>query len=142
MKRPTKARPTGGRRSRALLGAGIAMAAATIVFLAPGTASAAPVGKVDAGVPFSSVVYGSGCLYDLTVPVNATGRVTFWEQQRGQAPRFLGAAAADGAIATIRWVPRRPGDRQLYAQQGGVTGPKALYRVHQGYGSGWACFAL
>lgn len=121
---------------------GLSAAALAGVLFAPGTASAAPVGGVDAGVPFSSVVYGSGCLYDLTVPVNATGRVTFWEQENGQAPRFLGAAAADGAIATIRWVPRRPGDRRLYAQQGGVTGPKTLYRVHQGYGSGWACFAL
>ncbi|GAA1481142.1 hypothetical protein GCM10009624_15820 [Gordonia sinesedis] len=36
--------------------------------LGPGTASAAPAGQVDAGVPFSSIVYGTGCTYSLTVP--------------------------------------------------------------------------
>ncbi|NDZ95772.1 hypothetical protein G3I13_06690 [Streptomyces sp. SID6673] len=108
----------------------------------PGSAGAAPVGKIDAGVPFSSVVYGTGCLYNLTVDVNASGPVTFWERKQGYPERFIGAARADGAIATIRWVPRRIGDRLLYAKQGGVRGPVAVMRVHQGYGSGWACFAL
>ncbi|MYR06985.1 hypothetical protein GTV32_12020 [Gordonia sp. SID5947] len=108
----------------------------------PGSAGAAPVGKVDAGVPFSSVVYGTGCLYNLTVDVNTSGPVTFWERAQGYPERFIGAAQADGAIATVRWVPRRIGNRLLYAKQGGVQGPVTVLRVHQGYGSGWACFAL
>ncbi|AZG46070.1 hypothetical protein D7316_02670 [Gordonia insulae] len=130
-----------GARTAVAIGGAVAGLVITVI-AGPGEAAAAPVGKVDAGVPFSSVVYGSGCRYDLTVPVDATGRVTFWEREQGGPERFIGAAPADGAIATIRWVPRDPGDRQLYAKQGGVTGPKVLMRVHQGYGSGWACFAL
>ena len=100
------------------------------------------VGKVDAGVPFSSVVYGTGCRYDLTVDVNSVGTVTFWERPQGAPARVPGSAEADGAIATISWVPRRVATTQLYATQNGVTGPVAVLRVHQGYGSGWACFAL
>ncbi len=118
------------------------LAAATAMMVSPGSATAVPVGKVDAGVPFSSVVYGTGCRYDLTVDVNSVGTVTFWERPQGAPARFLGAAEADGAIATISWVPRRVATTQLYATQNGVTGPVAVLRVHQGYGSGWACFAL
>lgn len=119
-----------------------AVAAGTAIMVSPGSATAAPVGKVDAGVPFSSVVYGTGCRYDLTVDVNSVGTVAFWEKPQGAPARFLGAAEADGAIATIRWVPRRVATTELYATQNGVTGPSAVLRVHQGHGSGWACFAL
>ena len=105
-------------------------------------AQAAPVGKVDAGVPFSSVVYGTGCLYVLTVTVNSTGPVTFWEQAPGFTARAIGSAWADGGIGTVRWTPRRIGNRILYATQGGVTGPKVTVPVRQGYGSGPLCFAL
>ncbi|MFW0783308.1 hypothetical protein AAFP35_02200 [Gordonia sp. CPCC 206044] len=132
-----------GTGGRAVLAATIGSMAAAIAMVAgTGTASAAPVGTVDAGVPFSSVVYGTGCRYNLTVQVDASGPVTFWERAQGHPERFLGAAQADGAIATIRWVPQRIGDRLLYAKQNGVTGPTVVMRVHQGYGSGWACFAL
>lgn len=120
--------------------AGLAMVAASLI--TPAYAQAAPAGVVDAGVPFSSAVYGTGCLYNLTVPVNSSGRVTFWERRPGFPEHYIGAAPADGAIATVQWVPRYLGDRLLYAKQNGVTGKATMLRVHQGYGAGWTCFAL
>ncbi|UVF76530.1 hypothetical protein [Gordonia mangrovi] len=129
-------------RGRLLMAGLAAVAAASAMAVSPGEAAAAPVGKVDAGVPFSSVVYGTGCRYDLTVDVNSVGTVEFWEKPQGAPARFLGAAQAYGAIATISWVPRRVATTELYATQNGVTGPSTALRVHQGYGSGWACFAL
>ncbi|MGK2319532.1 hypothetical protein [Gordonia rhizosphera] len=128
---------------RFVLSVSVTVGAAAILTLPAGTAAAAPVGQVDAGVPFSSVVYGTGCLYDLTVPVNASGQVTFWERNAAGGPeQLIGSAMAEGAIATIRWVPRQMGSRQLYAKQGGVTGPIAVVPVHQGHGSAWACWAV
>lgn len=108
----------------------------------PSVARAAPAGKVDAGVPFSSVVYGTGCTYTLTVPVNSSGTVTFWERRPGYPEFYIGSAAADGASASVIWVPRHLGTRYLYAKQNGITGPPSLVPVHQGYGSGGLCFAL
>lgn len=124
--------------------AGLALGGAVAVGVAVGAApaQAAPVGRVDAGVPFSSAVYGTGCTYSLTVPVNSGGRVTFWERKHGLAPHYIGAADAGGNIATVRWVPRFMGDRELYAVQNGSTSPIAVLQVHQGYGSGGLCFAL
>ncbi|MDY6811121.1 MAG: hypothetical protein SW127_19260 [Actinomycetota bacterium] len=131
-----------GALGRFMVAACATVAAGTAIMVSPGEAAAAPVGKVDAGVPFSSVVYGTGCRYDLTVDVNSVGTVAFWEKPQGAPARFLGAAQAYGAIATISWVPRRVATTELYATQNGVTGPSTALRVHQGYGSGWACFAL
>lgn len=115
---------------------------ATAGLCGTGSVQAAPAGPVDAGVPFSSVVYGTGCTYNLVVPVNSTGTVYFWEQRTGYAPVFIGKAEAYQLVATVNWIPRRQGDRMLYAVQNGVKGPVTVARVHQGYGSGWACFAL
>ncbi|MEE4021990.1 hypothetical protein V1Y59_02775 [Gordonia sp. PKS22-38] len=135
----------GSGRRQALSRRLVVTAAATLAaagMAVPGQASAAPVGKVDAGVPFSSIVYGTGCLYELTVDVNSSGAVTFWERPRGGPARVIGVAPAYGAIATTKWVPRRIATTELYATQNGATGPIAVFPVHQGYGSGWACFAL
>lgn len=118
------------------------LAAVVIGLCHAAPADAAPIGKVDPGVAFSSVVYGTGCLYSLTVTVNSAGLVTFWEQPPGYPARAIGSAWADGGIATVRWVPRRIGNRVLYATQNGVTGPTAVVPVRQGYGSGPLCFAV
>ncbi|MGV9670117.1 hypothetical protein ACWDPV_05915 [Gordonia sp. NPDC003504] len=122
-----------------------AMAAASVAaagLIGAGSAAAAPSGQVDAGVPFSSAVYGTGCTYQLVVPVNASGMVYFWEQGQGQKPLFIGKAQAYQLVATVDWIPRHQGKRTLYAVQNGVKGPVVTAPVHQGYGSGWACFAL
>lgn len=123
-----------------LLSVGIGLAGPAVV--GAGVAKAAPSGQVDPGVPFSSIVYGTGCTYSLTVPVNASGMVTFYEQRRGYPPRFIGKAQAYGLSASVRWIPRRQGDRMLYAVQNGQKSPMTVARVHQGYGSGGLCFAL
>lgn len=117
-------------------------AVATAALAGGGAAAAAPVGQVDPGIPFSSVVYGTGCTYNLTVPVNSTGMVDFYEQRQGFPPIFIGKAAAYQLIATVNWVPRHLGNRMLYAVQNGHKSPIAIARVHQGYGSGGLCFAL
>ncbi|UZF55539.1 hypothetical protein LH935_22965 [Gordonia polyisoprenivorans] len=128
------------RRWAASLVTGTAVVAGVVA--GTGSASAAPAGPVDAGVPFSSVVYGTGCTYNLTVPVNSVGMVSFYEQRQGFAPILIGRAPAYQLIATVNWTPRRLGDRMLYAVQNGVTSPITIARVHQGYGSGGLCFAL
>ncbi|MGX7696790.1 hypothetical protein [Gordonia polyisoprenivorans] len=128
------------RRWAASLVTGTAVVAGVVA--GTGSASAAPAGPVDAGVPFSSVVYGTGCTYNLTVPVNSVGMVSFYEQRQGFAPILIGRASAYQLIATVNWTPRRLGDRMLYAVQNGVKSPITIARVHQGYGSGGLCFAL
>ncbi|WLP89372.1 MULTISPECIES: hypothetical protein [Gordonia] len=120
-----------------IVGAGIGLAG-----IGAGPAQAAPSGPVDPGVPFSSVVYGTGCTYSLVSPVNASGLVSFYEQRRGYPPILIGRAQAYQLVATVWWTPRRIGDRILYAEQNGVRGPSIVARVHQGYGSGGVCFAL
>lgn len=125
--------------------AAVALGTATALMLGglgAGAASAAPAGQVDAGVPFSSVVYGTGCTYSLTVPVNSSGRVTFWERKRGFPGRFIGAAQPSGGIATVTWIPRRIGERWLYAIQDGKASRVSLAPVRQGYGSAGLCFAI
>ncbi|MFW0794056.1 hypothetical protein AAFP30_09610 [Gordonia sp. CPCC 205515] len=109
---------------------------------APGLAQAAPAGTVDAGVPLSSVVYGTGCVYTLRVPVNSSGTVTFWEKRQGSPEHLIGSDVPDGAAATLEWWPRTIGDRLVYAKQNGVVGPSTVLRVRQGYGSGGMCFAV
>lgn len=117
----------------ALVGAGLSM---------PGTASAAPAGPVDPGIPFSSIVYGTGCSYTLKVPVNSSGVVTFYEKRRGQQPRRIGAEEARQGTASVWWIPRRIGTSELYAVQNGERSRPTVARVRQGYGSGGLCFAL
>lgn len=121
--------------------AAIVLAAGLVLAQAP-TVTAAPTSGPDAGVAFSSAVYGTGCSYTLTVPVNASGAVYFWEQKKGYPPIFIGKAQAYQLSASVRWIPRRIGLRRLYAVQDGKRSPLTIARVHQGYGSGGLCFAL
>ncbi|MFT4127224.1 MAG: hypothetical protein QM662_13480 [Gordonia sp. (in: high G+C Gram-positive bacteria)] len=107
-----------------------------------GAGHAAPAGPVDPGIPFSSVVYGTGCTYTLTVPVNSSGIVAFYERKRGYPPRLIGRDRAYQGYASVWWSPRRIGNRRLYAIQNGKRSPITVARVHQGYGSGGLCFAL
>ena len=109
---------------------------------AQGAASAEPVQAPDPGVPFSSVVYGTGCTYWLTGLVNSRGTVTFWEGRKGYTPRLIGSADPAGGQATVKWIPRRIGDRYLYTKQKNVRSKLTLARVHQGYGSGGTCIAI
>ena len=109
---------------------------------AQGAASAEPVQAPDPGVPFSSVVYGTGCTYWLTGLVNSRGTVTFWEGREGYTPPLIGSAEPAGGQATVKWIPRRIGDRYLYTKQNNVRSKLTLARVHQGYGSGGTCIAI
>ena len=109
---------------------------------AQGAASADPVQAPDPGVPFSSVVYGTGCTYWLTGLVNSRGTVTFWEGRKGYTPRLIGSAEPAGGQATVKWIPRRIGDRYLYTKQNNVRSKLTLAWVHQGYGSGGTCIAI
>ncbi len=122
----------------AALGA-LAVSAAALV---SSPASAAPAGKVDPGAMFSSVNYGTGCMYQMSVPVNSTGWVGFYERKgAGYPARFIGRAKANGAQAVVSWVPHRMGIRELYAVQNGKRSASNFVRVNQGYGSGPMCFA-
>ena len=122
-----------------------AAAVACLAMTAAGaaTANAVPSGRVDAGWGFSSNAYGTGCSYSMSVPVNASGKVTFWDKKPGSnAPIYIGSAYANGATASVTWVPQREGIRQLYAVQGGKRSNYTIARVHRGYGAGGFCFAL
>ena len=111
--------------------------------LGASNAAAVPTGRVDAGVGFSSNAYGTGCSYSMTVPVNASGKVSFWEKKPGtNPPLYIGSAYAEGAIAAVTWVPQREGVRQIYAVQGGKRSNYTIARVHRGYGTAGFCFAL
>ncbi|QKT09010.1 hypothetical protein HUN08_02715 [Gordonia sp. X0973] len=106
-------------------------------------AAAVPSGRVDAGVGFSSNAYGTGCSYSMTVPVNASGKVTFWEKKPGISPPiYIDSARAVGGTAAVTWVPSREGYRQLYAVQGGKRSNYTTVLVHRGYGTLGFCFAL
>lgn len=108
-----------------------------------GHAQAAAIGKVDPGVALSSVVYGTGCTYSMTVQVNSSGLVRFYETRPGGQDRFIGQGQAYGALATARWTPNRIGDWHLYAvQDGGQRSELAPVRVRQGHGSGGWCIAF
>lgn len=130
-----------GRRCAGIVAA-LAADGATATLLAAPAAQAAPSGPVDAGVPLSSAVYGTNCTYPLTVPVNSSGWVTFWEIKPGLPPRFLGRDLPSGALASVTWVPRRIGDKCLVAVQNGQASKPTPVRVRQGHGSGGACIAF
>lgn len=122
----------------------MAAAVATIVALTmtSGAALAAPTGKPDVSVPFSSVVYGTGCLYTVTVQVNSSGTVYFWESRGRAKPRYIGSRTAVGANAVHWWTPNRIGNWTLYAVQNGKKSQPLKVAVRQGYGGGGLCFAL
>ncbi|MFW0790781.1 hypothetical protein [Gordonia sp. CPCC 205333] len=127
-------------RIRIAAAAGVVAVGAATLVSAP--APAAPAGKVDPGAMFSSVHYGTGCMYQMSVPVNSSGWVAFYERKGpGYPVRLIGRAKANGAQAVVSWIPNRQGLRQLYAVQNGKRGPIASARVTQGYGSGPMCFA-
>ncbi len=116
-------------------------AAAAALTAAP--AGAAPQGQVDAGTGFSSVNYGVGCSYSMTVPVNSSGLVSFYDWKGpGYPPLLIGRAQASGANAAVTWWPKRQGIRKLYAEQNGQRSRITTVRVSQGYGSGGMCFAF
>nr|WP_238423335.1 hypothetical protein [Gordonia sp. 'Campus'] len=109
--------------------------------LAP-SAQAAPAGRVDASAAFSSAVYGTGCTYPLTMPVNSSGWVEFYEVRAGVPPRLVGRDLPQGALASTTWVPHRIGDKYLYAVQNGKVSQPTFVRVRQGYGSNGTCVAF
>ncbi|MFC0316416.1 hypothetical protein ACFQNE_00120 [Gordonia phosphorivorans] len=129
-------------RIRTALVAGCAAAAvAATVSAAP--ASAAPQGRVDPGIGFFSVNHGVGCSYSMTVPVNASGLVSFYDWKgRGYPPQLIGRAMASGGNAAVTWWPKRQGLRKVYAVQNGKKSAITTVRVTQGYGSGGLCFAF
>ncbi|MFT3899025.1 MAG: hypothetical protein QM728_02100 [Gordonia sp. (in: high G+C Gram-positive bacteria)] len=104
-------------------------------------ADAVPSGRVDPGARFSSSTYGTGCTYPMTVAVNSSGRVTFWEKKagRGNPPLFIGWAWPDGATAAVTWRPQRIGVRQLYAVQRGYRSNYTTVQVGQGFGIAGVC---
>ncbi|UEA60321.1 hypothetical protein LK459_05520 [Gordonia otitidis] len=146
MRRSVKDRSIDVARCSSLERLAVTVVVAVGVFVgalsAQGSASAEPVQAPDPGVPFSSVVYGTGCTYWLTGLVNSRGTVTFWEGRKGYTPQLIGSAEPSGGQATVRWIPRRTGDRYLYTKQNGARSTLTLARVHQGYGSGGMCIAL
>lgn len=128
-------------RLKSAVVAGCAAAVALTLSAAP--AQAAPQGRVDPGVGFFSVNYGVGCSYSMTVPVNSSGMVSFYDWKGpGYQPLFIGRAMADGANAAVTWWPKRKGTRTLYAVQNGKRSQLKKVRVTQGYGSGGTCFAF
>ncbi|MDS1115393.1 hypothetical protein RD149_16680 [Gordonia westfalica] len=130
------------RSTRAgLVAALMSVIAGVTMLVAPG-AHAAPAGRVDAGVPLSSAVYGTGCTYPVTVPVDSSGWVEFWEVKPGLPARFIGRDLPSGALASVTWVPRRIGDKYLYAVQNGKASQPTLVKVRQGYGSNGTCLAF
>ncbi|GAB87887.1 hypothetical protein GORBP_115_00130 [Gordonia rubripertincta NBRC 101908] len=132
---------SGPRMRRGLVAALMSAIAGVLMLVAP-SAQAAPAGRVDAGVPLSSVVYGTGCTYPVTVAVNSSGWVEFWEVKPGLPARFIGRDLPSGALASVTWVPRRIGDKYLYAVQNGKASQPTLVKVRQGYGSNGTCFAF
>lgn len=118
--------------------------AAVAATLAAAPAQAAPQGAVDVGptIGWSSNDAGTGCSYSMTVQVNSSGMVSFYERKNAKTkPIFLGRAAADGGLAAITWWPKRTGKRQLYAVQNGERSKVTRITVTRGIGSGGWCFA-
>ncbi|MEZ5212524.1 MULTISPECIES: hypothetical protein [unclassified Gordonia (in: high G+C Gram-positive bacteria)] len=127
-------------RVKAAVLAGCTAAAALTLAAAP--AHAAPQGKVDPGIGFFSINHGVGCSYSMTVPVNASGMVSFYDWKGpGYKPLFIGRAMAQGGNAAVTWWPKRQGLRTIYAVQNGQRSTLTKVRVTQGYGSGGLCFA-
>lgn len=128
--------------SRIRAAAAVGALAVSVAAVVAAPADAAPAGRVDPGAMLSSVHYGTGCLYQMSVPVNSSGWVSFYERKGpGYPVRFIGRAKADGAQAVVSWVPNRQGLRQLYAIQNGKRSQLTYAQVVQGYGSGGMCFA-
>lgn len=124
-------------------GAAALLTAGALAAIGAGGASAVPSGRVDPGVGFSSNAYGTGCTYSMTVPVNSSGKVTFWDKKPGKNPPiYIGSAWAQGGTAAVSWVPQREGVRQIYAVQNGMRSNYTVARVHRGYGTAGFCFAL
>ena len=118
-------------------------AAATLtagVLAAP--AQAAPQGKVDPGIGFFSIHHGTGCSYSMTMNVNASGVVSFYDAGRGHKTRLIGRDVAQGGQAAVTWTPRWQGLHRIYAVQNGEKSQVRWVRVTQGYGSGGACIAF
>ena len=139
----SRVRSASGRRAARTIGAAVlALVCTATALLGAGQSSAAPAGKPDAGVPLSSVVYGTGCTYPVTLAVNSSGWVAFYEQRTGYPPIFVGRDLPRGALASTTWVPRHLGDRYLYAVQNGQTSAKTLVKVRKGYGSNGLCFGF
>ncbi|GAA3950390.1 hypothetical protein [Gordonia caeni] len=129
-------------RVKAAVVAGCA-AAAVAATLTAAPAQAAPQGKVDPGIGFFSVNHGVGCSYSMTVPVNSSGMVSFYDWKGpGYPPLFIGRAMASGGNAAVTWWPKRQGLRKIYAVQNGQKSAITKVRVTQGYGSGGTCFAF
>ncbi|ANY25808.1 hypothetical protein [Gordonia terrae] len=131
-----------GRRWMVRIGVALGAAMMSTTALLVPTAQAAPAGRVDASVPLSSAVYGTGCTYPLTVAVNSSGWVEFFEVKAGLPPRFVGRDLPQGALASTTWVPQRIGDKYLYAVQNGKVSQPTFVRVRQGYGSNGSCVAF
>lgn len=118
--------------------------AALSLALSAAPAAAAPQGRPDPGqgIGFFSTNHGVGCSYSLTVPVNSSGMVSFYDWKGpGYPPLFIGQAMASGANAAVTWWPKREGLRRIYAVQNGEKSTTAWVRVTRGYGSGGLCFA-
>lgn len=106
-------------------------------------ADAAPQGRVDPGGTLFSTFHGTGCTYPMTVPVNSSGWVTFWEKstRKNTKPIYLGRAFPDGGLAAVTWRPRHIGVRKIYAVQNGKQSQMGYVEVAQGFplGAGSAC---
>lgn len=112
--------------------------------LSAAPADAAPQGRPDPGqgIGWFSNNHGTGCSYSLTVPVNSSGMVSFYDWKGGKhKPILVGRAMASGANAAVTWWPKREGLRRLYAVQNGERSKIAYVRVTRGYGSGGLCVA-
>lgn len=123
-----------------------ALAATTIT---AGPAQAAPQGPVSpgTGIGWFSNDFGVGCSYNMTVPVNSSGMVTFWDRSAANPkakPVYIGRAMAAGGRAAVTWWPRRTGKRAIYAMQNGERSQVVKVYVTQAVfarGGGWPCTA-
>ncbi|MFT3660875.1 MAG: hypothetical protein QM809_05615 [Gordonia sp. (in: high G+C Gram-positive bacteria)] len=129
------------RVKNAVVIGGIAVAAAT---MAAAPAQAAPQGRVDPGVAIGwySNDHGTGCSYSMTVPVNSSGLVSFYERGDSGAPVLIGRDRAVGVNASVTWWPRHTGRRHLYAVQNGERStPTSVVVTRSMLGGGGLCVA-
>lgn len=125
------------RVTTAVVAGCVAAAAAT---LAAAPAQAAPQGHVNTGLHFGAH-YGTGCSYSMTVPVNASGLVSFYDRVGGKTV-LVGRTMAQGGSAAVTWWPKRQGLHRVYAEQHGQRSPESKVRVTQGYGRGGLCITI
>ncbi|MFT4087734.1 MAG: hypothetical protein QM658_11410 [Gordonia sp. (in: high G+C Gram-positive bacteria)] len=129
------------RRIRATLAALAVAGGLAAAGAAP--AQAAPQGRVDPGATLFSTFHGTGCTYPMTVAVNSSGWVSFWEKstRKNAKPIFLGRALPDGGLAAVTWRPRHVGIRKIYATQNGRQSRMGYVEVAEGFplGPGSAC---